>query len=264
MIGSASLFWGFVVPSVLMGLGIAIDVAIATISRFRDDTMSFRNWTLPVAIAHILLPAFGYYGWWLLGQQFVGLALILGVAAFAMISIFIYEAICSWVDVEPRISFEPLTAWSFQHIGSMSKGRLVMVLAVSMDALWSGPAKAAQAESGQWLPWEVFISFFIAGGVVAVIAEISLLLAVALRRMSFQDNRRLAVYLVCGKYLEVTILSGFGILSLWNALSAWIGLGALGTSTIISGSIMIVVWAALWREFMHEQLAELEDVGSES
>jgi hypothetical protein len=40
-----------------MGLGIAIDVAIATVSRFCDSSMCFANWTAPVAIAHIFLPA---------------------------------------------------------------------------------------------------------------------------------------------------------------------------------------------------------------
>jgi hypothetical protein len=251
-------------PSVLMGLGIAIDVAIATVSRFRDPTMSFANWTLPVAIAHILLPAIGYYGWWFLGQQFHGLALILGLLAFGMIAVFIYEAICEWIDAEPIVSLEPITDWSFKHLGSESKGRIIMVLAVSMDALWSGPAKAAQAASGYWTPFEVFISFFIAGAVVALVAELALLIAFALRRVSFNNTNRLALFLVGGKYLEVTILFAFGLLSLWNAFAAWFGLGTLIQCIAASAAFMLAIWIVFWRRLVREQLAELESVEAET
>lgn len=251
------------VPSILMGLGIAIDVAIATVSRFRDRSMGFANWTLPVAVAHILLPAIGYYGWWFLGQQFHGLALILGLLAFGLIAVFIYEAICEWIGSEPLISLGPITDWSFSHLGSESKGRIVMVLAVSMDALWSGPAKAAQAASGQWAPLEVFISFFIAGGVVAFVAELALIIAFALRRLAFTDTNRLTLFLVSGKYLEATILFAFGLLSLRNAFAAWIGLGSLNQCIAASAVFMLIVWLVFWRRLLREQLAELEEVEAE-
>jgi hypothetical protein len=253
-----------IVPSVLMGLGIAVDVAIATVSRFRDRTMSFANWTFPVAIAHILLPAFGYYGWWFLGQQFQGLALILGLLAFGMIAVFIYQAICEWIGTEPLVSLDSITGWAFNHLGSESKGRIVMVLAVSMDALWSGPAKAAQAASGQWTPFEVLVSFFIAGAVVALVAEIALLIAFALRRVSFHNTNRLALFLVGGKYFEVTILFAFGLLSLWNSFAAWVGLGTLNQCIAASAAFMLVVWFAFWPRLMREQLAELEEVDAET
>lgn len=254
----------FFVASGLMGLGIAIDVAIATISRFRDPTMGFRNWTLPVAIAHILLPAFGYYGWWFLGQQFHALALILGLLAFAMIAVFIYEATCEWINSEPLVSLEPITDWSFKHFGSETKGRLVMVLAVSMDALWSGPAKAAQAESGQWSSFEVLISFFIAGSVVALVAELSLLVAFVLRRASFNNTNQLAHFLVGGKFLEVTILFAFGLLSLWNAFAVWIGLGTLDKCILASAVFMLIIWIVYWKRLIREQLSELEGVKAET
>lgn len=241
-----------------MGLGIAIDVAIATVSRFRDNSMGFKNWTLPVAIAHILLPAFGYYGWWFLGQQFHELAVLLGLLAFAMITIFIYEAICEWIDAEPIVSLEPMTNWAFRHLGTDSRGRLVMILAVSMDALWSGPAKAAQAESGQWTTLEVFLSFFVAGSVVAVVAELALLVTYALRRVSFNNTKRLAIYLIVGKYLEATILLSFGFLSLWNGFAVWVGLGTLNQCIAASAALMLIIWFVFWRRLLREQLTELE------
>lgn len=256
-LGPASLLATFLVPSVLMGLGIAIDVAIATLARFRDRSMDFTSWTLPVATTHVLFPAIGYYGWWYLGHEFQHLGLVLGIVAFGLISVFIYGAICEWIDVEPRVSLEPLIDWPLEKLAPLSRGRLAMVLAVSMDAFWSGPAKAAQAASGQWSANQVLVSFFIAGGVVALVAEFALLAAFGLRRVSFSDNARLAAYMVCGKYLEATILFAFGILSLWNAFSAWLGLGTLVASIAVSAAVMLVTWAVCWRRLVRVQLAEL-------
>jgi hypothetical protein len=249
----------FLIPCVLMGLGIAIDVAIATVSRFGDKEMSFRNWTLPVAIAHILLPAFGYYGWWFLGNQFSQFGFVLGVLAFGMIAIFIYEAICEWIDADPFVSLQPITDRIFKFLGSESRGRLIMVLAVSMDALWSGPAKAAQAESGQWTTNEVFVSFFIAGGVVALVSELSLLIAFNLRRISFSNTQQLTFYLIGGKYVEAVILLSFGILSLWNGFSFWFGLGTLGYCILFSAMFLSVVWLIYWNRLFRVQIAELSD-----
>lgn len=248
----------FILPSMLMGLGIAIDVAIATVTRFRDDSVAFGNWTLPITATHILLPAFGYYGWWFLGQEYVGLAMVLGLVAFGLIATFLYETICEWVDVEPVISLGPVTGWLFRETNDDSKGRWIAILAVSMDALWSGPAKAAQAQSGGWTDMQVFISFFIAGAIVALVAQASLLTAQLLQRTRFSDVEGLSRKLVLGKFLEVSILGGFGVLSAWNAFAAWLGLGSLSTSMLISACIMLAIWVVFWKRLITNQLGEFE------
>jgi hypothetical protein len=245
-------------PSILMGLGIAIDVAIATISRFRDQTMDFRNWTAPVAASHIVLPAFGYYSWWILGANFVQFGLILGILAFSMISIFLYETFCDWIDASPLVSLSPITDLAIARFTSGSSSHLIVVLAVSMDALWSGPAKAAQAESGQWSSLEVVVSFFIAGAVVALVAELSLIVAKILNRISFKGTKALAVFLIGGKFLEATILFAFGLLSLWNAFSAWFGLGTLADCIIISATVMVALWVIYGRRLYQVEFAELK------
>ncbi|MEQ1929976.1 MAG: hypothetical protein ABL957_05515 [Parvularculaceae bacterium] len=242
-----------------MGLGIAIDVAVATVSRFRDPSMTFSSWTLPVAVAHILLPALGYYSWWGLGQLFVILTLPLGLLAFALISIFVYEAFCEWIDAEPKVTLGPLVDRLFSSLPAASKGRAVMILAVSMDALWSGPAKAAQAASGDWSWVLVLVSFVIAGAVVAGVAEISLLVATGLRRLNFRNMRALARYLVAAKFLEATILFAFGVLSLWNAFGHWIGLGSLWISALASAGVMTVAWVLHLPRLTAAQLRELSE-----
>jgi hypothetical protein len=251
-------FAPFVLASALMGLGIAIDVAIATITRFRDASISFRNWTMPITATHILLPAFGYYGWWLLGQEFEGLSTILSLIAFALIATFLYETICAWIGVKPLLSLEPLTRWVFRNSANEAKGRWITILAVSMDALWSGPAKAAQAESGGWTDMQVLLSFFIAGAVVALVAQVSLLAALLLRKARFSDIETLASRMVVGKFLEVSILGGFGVLSAWNALAIWLGLGSLSTSILIASGLMAIVWLTFWKRLMIGQIDEFE------
>ncbi len=223
--------------------------------------MGFKNWTLPVAIAHILLPAIGYYSWWYLGAEFEGWRLALGLVAFTLIALFIYEAFCEWIDAEPVVALSPITDRLFGGLEDGTKGRMVIVMAVSMDALWSGPAKAAQAESGGWTPLEVFFSFFIAGAVVALIAELALLFARALNRASFSDLKKLARYLVAGKFLEASILFGFGVLSLWNAFAPWIGLGSLYPSVAISAALMTLLWIVFYNRLYAEELNELEGEG---
>jgi len=244
-----------------MGLGIAIDVAIATVSRCRDRTMTFLNWTLPVALSHILLPAIGYYGWWLLGQTFQQLGLFLGLTAFAIISIFLYESFCDWIDSEPAISLSPITEKALTWIDADSRGRLILVLAVSMDALWSGPAKAAQVESGGWSTLEVGVSFFVAGVVVAIVAELSLLFALVLNRVSFQNTARMAVSIVAAKYIEVVVLFSFGLLSLRNAFSAWWGVGSLYACIAVSSLIVALLWLTFWNKLRIKELADLDAEG---
>lgn len=240
-----------------MGLGIAIDVAIATLARFRDPSMTFKSWTMPVAIAHVLLPAFGYYTWWGLGEVFEILVLPLGLIAFAMISIFIHEAFSEWTDVKPHLSLEPILGGLLSFIDKRSHGRMMMILAVSMDALWSGPAKSAQAISGNWDWVLVVVSFFLAGAVVGIVSEISLLAAKWLNRVSFNDVNKLSSLLVVGKFFEATILFGFGVLALWNGFGIWIGNGSLLYCILISLLLMTIIWAYHWGALIRVQNAEL-------
>lgn len=83
--GSEAVLSTIILPSILMGLGIAIDVIIATVVQFRDREMTMKNWTLPVTATHILFPAVGYYGWWLMGEMAPVALAPLGLAGFILI-----------------------------------------------------------------------------------------------------------------------------------------------------------------------------------
>ena len=247
----------FVSASCLMGLGIALDVAVATLVRFRDSTMSFRSWTFPITLTHIGLPAIGYYGWWMLGKEFVGLAAFLGIAAFVLITLFLYETVCGWIDVAPRVSLEPVTRRLLGRFDQASHGRWLAILAVSMDALWSGPAKAAQARSGSWSDAEVAVSFLLAGIVVALVAQTALIAANWLARRGTVDIEGLSRKLVLAKVSELVVLGGFGVLSLWNGFSFQFGLGDLARSILVSGVIALAFAAVFWRQLLRVQRAEM-------
>ena len=213
-----------------MGIGIAIDVMLATVAKFRDSDLSLRNWTLPIAVTHIVFPALGYYGFWLLGQAFLWLSPILGVVGGALVSLFIYEIVASWIGHRPIFA---ISAW-FGDLCGLKEGdarRIMAIMAVSWDALWSGPAKAAQATAGDWTGLEVGWSFAVAGVVVAIAAQLSLGLALWLREQSFEDVRRMADLMLLGMFAEVAVIGGFGVLSFLQG-------------TGISGSIYHAVFAA--------------------
>jgi len=233
----------FIIPSIFMGLGIAIDVALATLVRFKNANISWQNWTLPVTLIHILFAAFGYFTFWLLHQTIPALHMVLGITGFVFVFLFIYEVLVETLGAKPFFS---LSEWISRLIGfSKNDSRtLVAILAVSWDALWSGPAKAAQAVAGAWSNMEVMLSFVIAGLVVAVVAEISLIIAQGLRRKR-KSRKSLKWYFVSGKYLEMTVIGGFGVLSLWNAFSASAN---LFVSVAISAVLLFFVFVRYFRK----------------
>lgn len=245
-------FW---VPSILMGIGIAIDVAIATIVMFRDEKLSFRSWTLPIMSTHILFPGIGYYLVWGLGAAFTPLQVILGFAGAALVAAFLYEATTKWRGQEPIFA---ISDWMGRKFDGRGLAWLTpAILAVSWDALWSGPAKAAQAT--HWSTSEVLLSFLVAGIVVAVVAQLALALAFGLRHISFASARKLAAFNLSGKFAEVSVIGGFGILALWNGFAPfldakhepdlYVSIGVAGAMTFV---FFISSFGELWRNELEE------------
>jgi len=234
-------FTSFLIPSILMGFGIAMDVFIATISKFRDKSLSWKTWTLPVTITHVLFPAFGYYLFWGLAIAFPISKIFLGVVGFVLVALFIYEVICETAGKDPVFG---ITTW----LGRLSGFRendtrlLIVVFAVSWDALWSGPAKAAQATAGDWTATEVGLSFLIAGLVVAIMAELALLTAHMLRKVEFKNPISLSRFNLYGLFVELSVIGGFGVLSLWNAFSSDV---SIYTSTAISAIVLSIIFTLL-------------------
>lgn len=223
---STSLFEGaafgigtFLIPSILMGLGVAIDVVITTLARFQDERMTWRNWTLPITITHIFFPAFGYFLFWSLDDAFPLLHGLLGTIGFILVALYVYEVLSESIGNKPWFG---ISAWigNKLQLSAARAGIFMAVVAVSWDALWSGPARAAQAAAGGWNGIEVFVSFIITGAVVALLAEAALTIAHRMRTRQFQNTELLTRASISGMYLELSVIGGFGILSLWHVFSA--------------------------------------------
>jgi hypothetical protein len=244
--------YSFLIPSILMGLGVAIDVALATLAKFNDSTLSWKNWTIPVTLTHVAFPAFGYFIFWFAGQTIPALQVLLGLIGFILVALFMYEVLANTTGREP---FFGISRALGKMIGcSDTDARLfVAILAVSWDALWSGPAKAAQAAAGDWSWPEVWMSFAVAGLVVAIMAELSLLIAGFLRRYKFKNTLTFAASSLFGTYLELSVIGGFGILSLMTIFNETSSLyEALIVSSLIMGVIFIFFHKSLFANRIKE------------
>ncbi len=248
-------FWTFVFASMLMGMGIAIDVAMATVSKFQDRSTTFWNWTLPIMATHIGFPALGYYGFWGLRYEFPGLSSALGVVGFLFVLAFVYEVVCETIGIEPVFGISS----SFSNMMGLKENdtrRFIAILAVSWDALWSGPAKAAQAAAGNWTTAEVVLSFPVAGVTVAVIAQLSLIVARLLQKQKFESANEMASWFFWGKYVELSVIGGFGVLSLMQVLANGVN---LYWSVAIAAALLGVVWTRFVSEISKSSQDEAEE-----
>jgi hypothetical protein len=252
-----SNFW---IPCILMGFGIAIDVTIATLSKFRDKELSLRTWTIPITLTHVIFPAIGYYFFWGMGVWIPALQAILGIVGFLLVTLFLYEVLCESMGKEPIFGISEFVA-KFFGLEENDSRRFIAILAVSWDALWSGPAKAAQADAGNWTNDEVFLSFFVAGLTVAIIAQLALAGAYWFRKIKFHNQNKLANFNFWGKYTEISVIGGFGILSLWHGL---FGGGNLYISIVIAFSLMWFIFSRFYKELMDNELIEAEEAVAES
>lgn len=243
---------GFLIPSILMGIGVAIDVFIATLVKYRDRDLSWKTWTIPVVITHVSFPAFGYFMFWSLSASMPVAQAVLGVIGFVLVSLFIYEVICESADITPVFGISSFIGKLFGFKEDDSR-LFITVLVVSWDALWSGPAKAAQASAGGWTTSEVILSFVLAGLVVAVIAELALFLAYFLRKQNFKNPISMTRFNILGKYIELSVIGGFGVLSIWNGFS---NSANLYHSIIISASILLIVFIMILQPLWKSQIRE--------
>jgi len=211
----------FYTVSVMSGLGIAIDVAVATLAMYRQlDTVKKQTmWTAGVGLSHIILPI-------LSGTLTAGLEgasnktnysdilnRSLSAGGFGLIMKFLYDEINSNEDDE-----EDNTEESILNAKDVSK-YLAALWAVSVDAAVSGPAKYKQASNQSWSLEKTMKSAAIGGLTVSLVAFSALKLANKLRD-KFADNTNVEDFLdkhdetILG--IEAFILNYFGVDALLN------------------------------------------------
>jgi hypothetical protein len=263
ILAGLSIILGFnvVIPSTIMGIGIAIDVLLATTIQFRDKDLSFWSWTFPITCTHVILPAFGYYVFWGLSQEYPVLNFGTGMFGAILVALFIHEVFCEWIGSKPLFG---ISAWMTERFNNLSghfkfsEGGVkhaIGIMAVSWDALWSGPAKSFQATEAGWSTFEVAISFAIAGLVVAFIAHMSLKLAFKLRHAKYDNVDRMTTWTMIGMFFITVIIGGFGVLSFMRAFNN----GDLMIATMVSFFIMSVYFAIYYNRIRENTVKEAEE-----
>ncbi len=217
----------------LLGFGIAIDVVIATLARFRNEKIGFKTWTLPIIITHVTFPMVGYYGVWVLSEYMPYWKSWLCVLAFIPAAWFVGGVIMKTILGEEEESDVGL--------------HLMAILAVSYDAFYSGFPKASQAIVDSWNWIEVLISFFVAGGFVGLFATGALYVAKGMRKYRSHNAKGLAQFNFFGKWVELSVIGGFGILSLWHGL---FGGGSTIWSIAIAGIMIGFIFLLFFRRIM--------------
>lgn len=192
----------------LMGAGVATDVVLMVIAQFRFVRADGRwlIWILFVSATHILFPMAGYYSTLSLYDLGGALRVGVGVGAAGLLIWHVWGILREMLGAPQSSQADDRSDLP----GSLGSG-----LAVSWDALLSGPAKAAQAVS--WTDSQILWSFLIVGVVVAVAGFGGVSLAIAFRRWSErQSSRSLSTAIaisVNGVILEVGIFLYFAALS---------------------------------------------------
>ena len=94
-----------------------------------------------------------------------------------------------------------------------------IILAVSWDALWSGPAKSAQVVS--WSPMAIWLSFLVVGATVATLSTFAYWLAKRIASSSFTHWQHNTAALNLLQWLQLSAISYFGWLALIRYTFGW-------------------------------------------
>ncbi len=185
----------FMVSGLAMGAGIGADVALASAGAAALPRRARRQWLAGVTATHTLFPMAGYLLTFFSARWMPALLPVLGVIAAGLIGHFYLATLR-----QPVTPPDKLTGISWP-----------LLLAISWDALWSGPAKSAQVLG--WAPVWVWLSFLLVGLVVLGFGLMGLTLGQLLLRQP-----------ICAggcHYLQLTILGYFGALALCRYSLPW-------------------------------------------
>jgi hypothetical protein len=204
----------------LMGLGIGIDVALATFIRASsmNTIRTITLWLLGVTLTHTLFPMAGYLIAYFSINELPFITPLVGIIAFLFITYFVKEELLSMNDKSaPNLMVN-----------------FALILAVSWDALWSGPAKSAQVVG--WSEYWVWASFLIVGLVVLIFAGLSLWLA---KRVEINYITVKWMPFELGPWLQLSVVSYFGLLAL---LRYTFQLDVVEWQVLIASGVMIAIF----------------------
>lgn len=188
----------FFLVSLLMGLAIGLDVAVATVARVGQlNTIRIvAIWVIGVSLTHTLFPMFGYLLAYFSVQVQPALTPVIGIVAFLCIFVFL------------KTEFKQLIYPEQESEQSQLLITIGLILAVSWDALWSGPAISAQVIG--WPQLMVWGSFLIVGIIVSCLAILSFKAAMLINHFVSQRVYMGWVF----SWIQYSIIGYFGLLAL--------------------------------------------------
>jgi hypothetical protein len=188
----------FILASLLMGLGICLDVAIATAAKAKQlSTISLAYvWIVGVSVAHTIFPLFGCLLSYFSIKMQTAIEPIIGLMAFTGIFYYLKSELTELAQPKKQCEDKQLMV------------TLGLILAVSWDALWSGPAKSAQVIG--WPEFWIWISFLLVGVFVSVLAIASLSFALHAQR-SIEESR-MSRWL--SLWVQYSVIGYFGLLAI--------------------------------------------------
>jgi hypothetical protein len=188
----------FVLASLLMGLGIGLDVAVATAARAKQlSTIRLATvWIVGVSFTHTVFPMFGYLLTYFSIQMQPAIEPIIGLLAFTCIFYYLKSELIELAQPKKQGEDKQLMV------------TLGLILAVSWDALWSGPAKSAQVIG--WPELLVWVSFLLVGALVSLLAIASL--GFALRAQQAFKGSRMSNWL--SLWVQYSVIGYFGLLAI--------------------------------------------------
>ncbi len=196
----------FVSACLLMGLGIGLDAAMVT--SLRASAIYSRviacGWVVSITFTHTVFPMVGYLLSHTGAKYFPALSPFVGLLAFLLIGYYLFQEIVNHSHADTE--------------GQSDQGMIVnigLILAVSWDALWSGPAKSAQVI--HWPEVAVFASFLLVGLFVALLCVGALLVAQSgFIRRYLQSSRWFSTwdFEFLGRWCQYSVFSYFGLLAL--------------------------------------------------
>lgn len=193
----------FLLVCAVMGLGIGADVGIATALQAGQLKQQRKAcfWLVGVTLTHTLFPMFGYLLTYFSVQKMPMLTPVMGLLAFSLIAYFLrQEYINLKQPADDSVSAHAILSWA-------------LILTVSWDALWSGPAKSAQVIG--WSPWLIWSSFVLVGMVVALCGLFGLYVGRKIHSAKICSAKSSSVrYFTLGQWLQYSVIGYFAWLAL--------------------------------------------------
>ena len=234
----------FLVINLVLAVGISIDAVMATLAGFAHfaSRRASLRWSVAVGGAHWLFPLVGFVGGYYIADGRISRILVYALGGLVL-AVFTGMVLRDATRTQAGAS-------------SLQKRFPIAVIAVSLDALVTGPGKTAV--TAHWSAAQVWLSFFVVGLLVFVFVLAATIPARYLHDRSLRagkasqgDIRRGARAFSSGIFLEVTVFSYFVLRSAKEVLQLFeVELSQLTmaiVTTTLASVLLLTCWPLVYR-----------------